>query len=381
MRILLLGDASNYHNCLAKGLENLGHDVVVASNGSTWMGTHRDIDLDRHIPGKVGGAILAARIKWLMMSGRFSGYDVVQIGTPFFVTQRPQRLKWIFDFIRRNNRLVLNSAYGAEPYWIDYCLDRGGMRYNEWRIGSGPGPLAVSSPDLMTSWNTPEMRHYNDYVFSRFDGAVSALWEYNEEMLRHFPAEKVAYAGIPIDVDSLSLRPEIDSIPGKVRIFLGVHRDRMVEKGTDRMLAAVKKVVERYPDKCELTYVESVPYKDYVGMMRSSHVILDQLYSYTPATNAMLAMAQGIVAVTGAEPEFYDFIGEHDNRPIINAVPDDEALFRTFEDIVLHPERIPAQSRASRDFVATHNHLDVVSRRFLDFWAKGLSKPPFPNIC
>ncbi len=83
MRILLLGDASNYHNCLAKGLVNLGHDVVVASNGSTWMGTHRDIDLDRHIPGKVGGAILAARIKWLMMSGRFSGYDVVQIGTPF----------------------------------------------------------------------------------------------------------------------------------------------------------------------------------------------------------------------------------------------------------------------------------------------------------
>ena len=65
-------------------------------------------------------------------------------------------------------------------------------------------------------------------------------------------------------------------------------------------------------------------------MMRSSHVILDQLYSYTPATNAMLAMAQGIVAVTGAEPEFYDFIDEHDNRPIINAVPDDEALFRTF---------------------------------------------------
>ena len=147
------------------------------------------------------------------------------------------------------------------------------------------------------------------------------------------------------------------------------------------MLAAVKKVVERYPDKCELTYVESVPYKDYVGMMRSSHVILDQLYSYTPATNAMLAMAQGIVAVTGAEPEFYDFIDEHDNRPIINAVPDDEALFRTFEDIVLHPERIPAQSRASRDFVATHNHLDVVSRRFLDFWAKGLSKTPFTNIC
>ena len=108
----------------------------------------------------------------------------------------------------------MNSAYGAEPYWIDYCLDRGdALQRVAYRFR--PGPLAVSSPDLMTSWNTPEMRHYNDYVFSRFDGAVSALWEYNEEMLRHFPAEKVAYAGIPIDVDSLSLRPEIDSIPGR----------------------------------------------------------------------------------------------------------------------------------------------------------------------
>ena len=25
-------------------------------------------------------------------------------------------------------RLVLNSAYGAEPYWIDYCLETEGMR-------------------------------------------------------------------------------------------------------------------------------------------------------------------------------------------------------------------------------------------------------------
>ena len=105
----------------------------------------------------------------------------------------------------------------------------------------------------MTSWNTPEMRHYNDYVFSRFHGAVSALWEYNEEMLRHFPAEKVAYAGIPIDVDSLSLRPEIDLDTGKVRIFSLVYiATEWLGMGTDRMLAVVKS--RGAFDKCELTY-------------------------------------------------------------------------------------------------------------------------------
>ena len=370
MRILLLGDASNYHNCLAKGLRNLGHEVVVASNGSTWMGTDRDIDLNRYFPGKAGGAVLTAKLKWLMLAGRLKGWDIVQIGTPFFVTLRPSRLKWLFDYIRSNNKLVFDSAYGTEPYWIDYCLDSDGMRYNEWRIGDAPGPLAIKRPDLMKSWNTSEMREYNDYVFSRLDGAVSALWEYHEEMKRHFTADRLAYAGIPIDVDSLTLRPGVDSVPKRVRIFLGVHRERMVEKGTDRMLAAVKKVVERYPDKCELTYVESVPYKEYVGMMRSSHVVLDQLYSYTPATNAMLAMAQGLIAVTGAEPEFYDFIGEKDNRPIINALPDDDALYNTLVEIILNPERIPTLSRASRDFVKKHNDLGIVSRRFVDFWNK-----------
>lgn len=368
MRVLLLGDASNYHNCLAKGLRTLGHDVIVASDGSTWMGTERDINLGRPLPGKAGGALLTAKMEWLMASGRLKGWDVVHVGTPYFMQLLPKRLKRIFDHIRKHNRLVVNSAYGTEPYWIDYCLDPTAMRYNEWRVGNEPSPLALHRSDLMQAWNTTEMRSYNEHVFSHFDGATSALWEYHQEILRHFPAEKCAYAGIPIDTDSLALRPEIDTVPRKVKIFLGAHRERMVEKGTDRMLAAAKRVAEHYPDLCELTYVESVPYKEYVGMMLSSHVILDQLYSYTPATNALLAMAQGLVAVTGAEPEYYDFIGETDNRPIINCFPDDEALYDTFVDIVHHPERIPAQARASRAFVEKHNALTTIAIRTQSLW-------------
>ena len=53
MKILFVGDASNMHNCLAQALKDLGHTAVVASNGSHWMNTHRDIDLKRG-PGKIG---------------------------------------------------------------------------------------------------------------------------------------------------------------------------------------------------------------------------------------------------------------------------------------------------------------------------------------
>ena len=53
MKILLLGDYSNYHRALSLALRKLGHDVTVASDGSRWMDTGRDIDLSRPFKNKV----------------------------------------------------------------------------------------------------------------------------------------------------------------------------------------------------------------------------------------------------------------------------------------------------------------------------------------
>ena len=61
MRILLLGEYSNVHWTLAKGLRTLGHEVTVASNGDFWKNYPRDIDLARH-EGPLGGAMLMCRI-------------------------------------------------------------------------------------------------------------------------------------------------------------------------------------------------------------------------------------------------------------------------------------------------------------------------------
>ena len=103
--------------------------------------------------------------------------------------------------------------------------------------------------------------------------------------------------------------------------------------------------------------------------LRDADIVLDQLYSYTPATNALLAMAMGKVVVSGGEPEYYDFIGEYDNRPIINAVPDDdEALFRSIEEAVLNPRSLIERGIKSREFAIKHNDADVVAKRFIDFW-------------
>ena len=61
MKILLLGEYSNVHATLARGLRVLGHEGTVASNGDFWKNYPRDIDLDRKV-GKWGGVGLMAKI-------------------------------------------------------------------------------------------------------------------------------------------------------------------------------------------------------------------------------------------------------------------------------------------------------------------------------
>lgn len=372
MKILLMGDASNYHRCLSVALRSMGHDVTVASNGSGWMDTARDIDLSRPSCSKIGGLLLWLRLKRLLP--RLKGYDVVQIHNPIFLNLKPGKVRSVFNCLKRNNRSVFLAALGTDSVFVKTCVTKEGpLRYSEWMIDGKPGPLQLKRKDVMDAWLSPELMAHCRYIYDNVDGIVTALYEYHLSCLTEVSEDKVAYAGIPIDTEKM-IPVKVDEIPERVNLFLGMHRDRMVEKGTDRMLAAARKVAEKYPDRCRLTIVENRPFDEYLELLKGAHVVLDQLYSYTPATNALLAMAYGITAVTGAEPEFYDFIGEHDNRPIMNAIPDDEQLSQLLEYIVLHPELIVENSRRNREFVEKHNDARVVASRFVEFWNRQLSK-------
>ena len=153
-----------------------------------------------------------------------------------------------------------------------------------------------------------------------------------------------------------------------LRFFIGIQRDRTELKGTDLLYEVLQEVKRNYKHECEVTAVESVPYKEYNRMMYESDVLIDQLYSYTPATNALLAMAKGLVAVSGAEPEFYDFIGDDDLRPIVNVLPDPDAIYRVLEGLVLHRAELPEMARKSRAFVERYHDYKRVAAQYIDFW-------------
>ncbi len=102
--------------------------------------------------------------------------------------------------------------------------------------------------------------------------------------------------------------------------------------------------------------------------MDEADVLLDQLYSYTPSMNSLLAMAKGIIVVGGGEEENYEIINEKELRPIINVRPSEEDIYQKLEYLVLNKEQIPKLSAQSIEYVKRHHDHIKVARQYIDFW-------------
>jgi len=371
MKILLLGDYSNYHACLAVGLRRLGHIVTVASDGSEWMNTDYNISLKRYLPGRAGGALLY--IKMLSSLG-LKGYDIVSIISPSFVTLRPKRLKHIFDRLKRFNGKVFLSAIGTDKAFMDMIVaDDCPLRYSEFHVFPGVFyEKNIGELEANMLWQQGEIGCFCDYVYEHIDGVTTALYEYHLAMKRVFPKEKIAYVGIPIDMEAVQPLQRKLCQNDIVNLFLGRIDYHKAIKGTDRIGNVAEIIAKEFPKHCNLIIVENIPYRKYVDKIREGDLVLDQLYSYTPATNALLAMSAGQAVLSGAEPEYYDFIGEKNLHPIINAVPDDEMLYNTLKEYILNPDLIRGLGALGRPFVEKHNSTDIVAQRCVDFWCSRL---------
>lgn len=371
MKILLLGDASNYHSTLAKGLQRLGHDVTVASDGSRWMDTRRDIDLSRK-PGKIGGAIFWLKLN-TVLSSAMKGYDVVQLVNPIFIPQRPGRVADFFRKLKRTNGAVFLTALGTDLSYVETCLASDSpLRYSEWAVDGRRTAFADSPQGLRhRSWLSEPLRSHSLMIYDNVDGVVSALYEYHLAMGRYVPAERLAYGGIPVDVDNIPFAGDTD--PSRKPIVLApYHRGRMGEKGTDILFKTASRA-----DGIDLRPVTGLKFNDFVSQIAGADVVLDQLYSYTPATTALLAMAMGKTVVTGAEPEYGRFVGTQ--VPAFNADPRHPEGIRDFLNVYAAAYRdnpvpelfrhVPG-GRAARDFVRRYNDTLAVARRFVDFWQR-----------
>lgn len=362
MKILLIGEYSNVHWTLAEGLRVLGHDVTVASNGDFWKNYPRDIDLRRDTTGRKDTMSFMWRL--LKALPKMRGYDVVQLINPIFVELTPRRIYPIYNFLRKHNKKVFLGAFGMDYYWVKTGLECV-FRYGDFNIGDKLRKTSFAQI-FIDDWLNGAKGDLNKYIAKDCDGIISGLYEYDVCYQIAFP-EKTQFIPFPINMDKVTPRkshPETS----KIRFFIGVQKGREEYKGTDIMYPILLKLADKYPDKMEIVRVESVPYAQYCQLMDSSDVLLDQLYSFTPSMNSLLAMAKGLVLVGGGEEENYEILGERELRPIVNVLPDEQDVYEKLESLVLNTEDVKKRQRDSITYVERYHDHKKVAARYVEFW-------------
>lgn len=370
MRILLIGEYSNVHATLASGLRQLGNEVTVISNGDFWKDYPRDIDVSRK-PGKMGGIRLMLKIVGLLP--KMIGYDIVQLINPMFFELKAERLLPIYKYLRHHNKRIVLGAFGMDYYWVHENITRLPLRYSDFNIGKRLREDAVAM-SFRKDWIGTAKGRLNQFIANDCNGIVAGLYEYQAVYQPLFP-QKTAFIPFPIICNhkpqSSILNTQTSNLkPHPLKIFIGISKGRSSYKGTDIMLEAAKKVKSKYPDHLELKIAEGLPFQQYVELMHGSDAILDQLYSYTPAMNALEAMSHGIIVIGGGEPENYDILHEAKLRPIINVKPNLDSVCHALENLVLHPELLPKLKQESILYVRKHHDYLKVARKYEAFYKK-----------
>ncbi|MDE6644294.1 MAG: glycosyltransferase [Muribaculaceae bacterium] len=360
MKILFLGDYSGLHATLARRLRECGHEVVLVSDRGAFMQAESDRLLSRQ-PGFVGSVqylleCIASVLHW-------KNFDVVQLINPNFLKLRPSKLEYFFKFLKDNNRLVCLTLAGNDYHFVKACVESKMFRYSEFRVGCQPTSFALNNIDREQGWLSHENQVYAENVYHNIDAAMAVLPEYYMAA-KPILKNRIFYTGIPIEINRNSV-PRRFEYP--LKFFVGIKSGMELQKGFDVIIPAVNRLCKRFPDKCRLDIVRDLPLDEYLYNMTKADIVLDQIYSYSPATNALQAMAIGCLAASGAEPEFYDFIAEKSLRPIVRLNP-----FIDIEDevemLINNREKLTNISAEGIEFVKRHNDVDLVTDRFIKSW-------------
>lgn len=370
MKILLLGEYSNVHCTLAQGLRALGHHVDVASDGDSWKNYPRDIDLRRQSLGRWDTLKFLWRLRrtW----PRLQGYDVVQLINPVFIPLRAERILPYYRQLRERNGKLFLGAFGVDKPWVEQGLRPETFRYSDFYL-YGKLRENAENEEMIRDWLHGPKGELNEIIAEDCDGIVAGLYEYWCCYQADY-AQKTTFIPFPVNHDVVTPRRPHPDDPA-MRFFIGVQRARSAYKGTDIMLRALDKLQKKWGERMQIIKAESVPFAQYSRMMDGSDVLLDQLYSYTPAMNGLLAMAKGLVLVGGGEEEQYELLGEKELRPIINVQPTQESVEQEIERrLLLHPDDLAQLQHDSRAYTLRHHHHIRVAEQYVRFWE---GKDPF----
>lgn len=379
MKILLVGEYSGVHSELKSALIDMGHQVVLLSDGDSYKNFQSDIEFKNPqvLKGKISIIINLFR-EFLGLTGLFyflknwkrlkydiKDFDIIQLINPVCLSGFGSIPNLIFlRFLSKQKSKIFLCALGDDYYWVKDCL-KGENKF-----------VALSSLTVKSfvknSFSTKYTHGFlfktlNDYALKISKKVIPGLYDYK----RVYEWSPKLTSLIPLPLSDKKIKSSIKLTKNsKIVIFHGWQRGKEKRKGNDIFDEVIKKLLKLYPDKIEYKVVQNLPYEEYITSFESAHIALDQCYSYDKGVNGLLYMAAGKVTFTGLEKlALNEYLHYNPNCQIgINATSNKELLLNDLIDLIDNPHRIEEISKNAIDFVIKNHESKSVADMYLKIW-------------
>lgn len=376
MRILLIGEYSRLHNSLKEGLLQLGHEVILVSDGDGFKQypsdfyitpkilVNRFFNIPRQIIFRIFKydiAQIERGIKFFRLLSKFKNYDVVQLINEAPIKTEPSFEKFLLNKLIKQNKKTFLLCCGVDYTIVKYMIDKM-PRYSIMDPYFKDKSL-IKEYRYIFDYASGKHKKLHDFLYKNVDGIIASDMDYYLPLKGHHK-----FLGlVPNPVNLSKLEYTELSVNDKIIIFLGINRGTYHKKGIPFFEEALRIVNSKYPDKVEVIISESIPYNEYIKLYSKAHILLDQIYAYDQGYNALEAMAAGKVVFTGAEKEFTDYYNLSE-KVAVNTLPDVDYLVNELSYLIENPDEIITISKQARAFIQKEHEHVVVVKKYIEKW-------------
>jgi glycosyltransferase involved in cell wall biosynthesis len=357
MKILLLGEHSGVHAELKRGLIELGHEVLLVSNGGSWRDIEADINLING--GKSFINKVERRFRPILLIPKLSNFDVVHLIHPNIFNPFLGMDKIVMRAVLRRNRKVFMSLSGCN------------LAFYKFENSSSGFPMLCASCkkyDLKSEvcmYQTTREAKWENKVISKVAGVIPWAYEYGEAFKQFNNIPKLMETmPLPLSVKTI---PHNSNRPGKKVVFFhGLIREGF--KGTDLIVNAMENMKKKYPNDIDIIVNGRLTLKEYQELLNGVNVVIDQLYTFSYGMNALYSMAQCKIVLAGIDHKIMESMG-FIGCPIINIKPEVKSIETAMADVMENKENIEELGARSRQFVEKYHDSKIVAEKFINLWA------------
>lgn len=364
MKILLFGEFSGLFNCLKDGLEAVGHEVYLVSDGNGYKNYPSDFRYDIKLPKFIRK--FATPLNFLNLwlhRNLLKGYDVVFFMDPSIVSRHVRWNAPLYRYMIKHNKKSFLCGAGDTALMVDYWI-HSKEKYKNYVQGIVNNQKETGSVVL---YPNKELEKWEEELLHSIDGYIPIWYEYAQPF-RHYSAFKKTVR-IPIPVENFEYKPNV--VKDKIVFFHGIPT-REEAKGTAYIREAFKIMEAKYGDVAEFVCAGGLPFNDYMALLSRVNVILDDANSYSIAMNGLFALAIGKIVMGGAEPEGNVELGISDVNPVFNIEPNVDQICSQIEYIIKNKDKIEKWGLLSRKFVERYHDPIDIAKQYIQIFTNSM---------